>query len=134
MARVLTPDEGEVVTVTEAELPKVTDPDPDVTYTVRLMSDRRYRDIARRHTKKRPNHRGEMVEVTDHEALGREVLDTILVGWTGIVARTTDGELVAVPCTIDTKVQLEPAVRGALLDFAFSNQRVEAQARAESFR
>jgi hypothetical protein len=134
MARILTPqDDEQVVTVTEAEL-RLDDPDPDTRYTVRLLPEAKMREIDRRHTKRRPNARGEMVEATDHEGVGRETVDWVIKDWAGIVARTTAGDLVPVPCLTEAKVGLDPRVRAALIDYASRNQRIEAKALEDSFR
>lgn len=133
MARILTSqDTADVVTVTEAQL-RLDDPDPDPTYTIRLLSEKTMREIRKRHTTKRPNRQGQMVETWDEEAIGRDIVDFVITDWTGIVARQ-DGALVPVPCTPDAKAGLDPHVRAALVDYATHNQRAEAQARAASFR
>jgi hypothetical protein len=134
MARLLTAQDTEdVVEVTEQDL-RVDDPDPDTRYTIRLLSEKAMREIRRKHTSKRPNRTGQMVETSDEEAIGFDIVDVVIKDWAGIVARQADGSLVPVPCTRDAKRGLDPYVRSALVEYASHNQRVEAEAQAASFR
>ena len=134
MARLLTAQDTEdVVEVTEQDL-RVDDPDPDTRYTIRLLSEKAMREIRRKHTSKRPNRTGQMVETSDEEAIGFDIVDVVIKDWAGIVARQADGTLVPVPCTRDAKRGLDPYVRSALVEYASHNQRVEAAAQAASFR
>lgn len=127
-------DDEQVVEITEKVL-KVDDPDPDTKFTVRLLSEKVMRDIRKRHTTKRPaRNGGQMIEVADEEAIGFDVVDYAIKDWFGIVEKNEKGEIVQVPCTRDAKRGLDPHVRAALVDYATHNQRVEAQARSESFR
>lgn len=138
MARLLSQDE-QIVTVTEADL-GIENPDPDTTYTVRIVSRGVYRDMQRQHTKRRPV-QGAMEETIDWAAFEDALLDYLLRDWTGFVTRAANGALEPLPCSKAAKLGLEPYkqgvdghVRVALLKFASENQRVEAQAQAASFR
>jgi hypothetical protein len=134
MARLLTAQDTEqVVEVTEKDL-RIDDPDPDTRYTVRLLGETTMREIRRKHTSKRPNRQGQMVETSDEEAIGFDIVDWAIKDWAGIVARNGDGDLEPVPCTRDAKRGLDPYVRSALVEYASHNQRVEAEAQAASFR
>ncbi len=134
MARLLTSqDTEEVVEITEKVL-KVDDPDPDTKFWVRLLSEAKMREIRKRHTTKRPNRQGGYVEQTDEEAVGFDIVDYAIKDWSGIVAKGADGALVQVPCVRDAKRGLDPHVRSAIVDYCTHNQRVEAQAKADSFR
>jgi hypothetical protein len=133
MARLLTAqDDEQLVTVTEAQL-RLDDPDPDASYTVCLLTDATMQAIRRKHTTKRPNRQGQVVEVTDEVAVGGDMVDHVIRDWTGVVTRTAAG-LFPVPCSREMKIGLDPYVRSALVDYASRNQRVEAQAQAASFR
>ena len=132
MARLLTiQDEPQTVVIRETELPTLADPDPDASYTIRLLPERQFQAIKKAHTVRRPKG-GQMVEDIDGEAMSAAIVDWVIRDWTGIVAKTEDGELVPVPCDKPAKLGLDPYVRGALVDYATRNQRVEAQ--AASFR
>lgn len=132
MARILTTGDDETtVTVREGDLPKLDDPDPDVTYTIRLLPEKQFTAIRKAHTTTRPR-KGQMVEEVDERGLAAALIDYVITDWSGIVARDSDGQLVAVPCTPAAKIGLDPYVRGALVDFATKNQRVEGD--ADSFR
>jgi hypothetical protein len=132
MARLLTAqDDPQTVVVREVDLPTLADPDPDVSYTIRLLPERQFQQIKKAHTVRRPKG-GAMVEDLDQEAMSAAIVDWVIQDWTGIVARDGDGGLVPVPCDKAAKLGLDPYVRGALVDCATKNQRVEAQ--AASFR
>jgi hypothetical protein len=132
MARLLTAqDAPQTVTVRELDLPTLADPDPEVSYTIRLLPERHFQSLRKAHTTRRPKG-GQMVEDVDDRGLSAAIIDWVIQDWTGIVARDEDGGLVPVPCTPDAKLGLDPYVRGALVDLATKNQRVEAS--AASFR
>ena len=134
MARVLTrSDEEQTVTVTEKQL-AVSDPDPDTSYVIRLLPEKRVTQIQKAHTTRRPNHLGQMIEAIDHDAVAEDLLDWVIKDWTGIGARDDSGALVPVACTRDVKIGLDPHIRKALLDYATRNQRAEVAAQRESFR
>ncbi|WP_291981901.1 hypothetical protein [Luteitalea sp.] len=134
MARVLTrSDEEQTVTVIEKQL-AVADPDGDTSYVLRLLPEKKVTQFQKTHTTRRPNHLGQMIEHTDHDAVAEDVLDWVIKDWTGIGARDEQGTLVPVPCTRETKIGLDPHIRKALIDYASRNQRVEVAAQQASFR
>jgi hypothetical protein len=128
--QLLSPDT--LLEVRDVDLPDVASPCEDVTYTVRQMSPAIAREMAKKHTKRRPNsttHR--MEEILDREALGEDVIDYVLVNWTGVLM--PDGT--PAPCTAEHKSQgLDGARKIALANIAGSNAVREAEARADSFR
>ncbi len=138
MARLLTSQDTEqTVEITEKVL-KLDDPDPDTRFTVRLLSEAKMREIRKQHTVKRPNRQGQTIEVSDEEAIGFDIVDYAIKEWAGVghTVKEEDGtkRFVPDPCTRDNKRGLDPHVRSALVDYCTHNQRVEAQAKADSFR
>lgn len=116
-------------TVAEPDIPGIADPDADVTYTLRPITRAQMSEIAARHTKREVDRRTrQMVDTTDHEAAGADMLDYCLMGWSGI---TLDGE--PAPCTREWKLQgLSMPVQGAIVAFCLDARGEVAQ--RKSFR
>lgn len=111
-------------TVAEADIPGITEPDKDVTYTLRPITRAQMTQIAERHTKREVSRQTrQMVDVTDHEAVGSDMLDYCLIGWAGI---TLDGE--PAPCTREWKLQgLTMPVQAAIVAFCLDARGEVAQ-------
>ena len=126
-------DEDEQVTICDADLDGVEDGDPDTWYTIRVVPPKKYQEIQQRHTKRVLNkftHRKE--DVVDDEAFSADLLDHLLVSWTGIIYKRS-GE--PVPCTRETKQYCLTGARvAALMRAASINETEAAAARAASFR
>jgi hypothetical protein len=132
MARIALED-GQVITITEADLP-IAEPDPDMRYTVRLMSEATYVAMQKACSKRVPNGRGGFDTRVDADAFSRAQIDHVLVDWAGFVEADGAGGWRPVPVSVDNKMKLDPIVRALLIDYAMRNQRTEAQAQADSFR
>lgn len=127
MALELTND-GDTITVTDESL-GVANGTPDVTYTLRLLTRKVYREIAARHTRKVPDRRTrQMSDDTDFEAVGEDLLDYVLVGWSGVNLK---GE--PAPCERDLKLKLDGTRTQAILEVA-GMSRVQVSSPQESFR
>ena len=101
MARTLLQD-GQTVVVTEEEL-GLEAPDPDVRYTLRMISLEDMKAIRLKNTPKAPNRRSGRMESgeTDPIGFGFDCFETCLVDWSGIVV---DGK--PAPCNRETKLLL----------------------------
>lgn len=107
--------------VQDTELKGVVDPDPEVSYQLRVITREVNREIANRH---KPTIVG---READLDAMLDDLIDYALVSWSGFVA---DG--VQAPCTRENKLQLDAARKNALVVRAGSNRRAP-EVRAASF-
>lgn len=117
--------------VKDSDLPGVVGGDPDTTYTLRPIAVDDHRRITKERTKQVPNRRTHQNEpVTDFDAVNDDVLDFVLVDWSGILFRGQP-----VPCAREHKLKLDGPRRIALSNLAGMNQiRRAPEVRAESFR
>jgi hypothetical protein len=100
----------------------VTDPDTgepyDTVITCRILSRPEVRAIYKRHTKRVPDPKTRtMVQVRDEDAAADELLQTIIVSWTGVEGRDQQ-PLIVKPETITAlddwiKIQVTKAALGA---------------------
>lgn len=132
MARIALED-GREITITEADLP-IQDPDPDMRYTLRMMSESTYLALQKQHSKRLPNGRGGFETRVDGDAFSRAQIDYVLVGWEGFLEQDGEGGYRPAPVTLENKMKLDPVIRAMLIDYAMKNQRTEAEAQAASFR
>lgn len=125
-------DEGERIEVKDDELEGVEDGDPGTTYVVRPLTQRVIDEIRQRHTRQVINkitHRKDAV--TDDRAMAEDLLDYLLMDWSGVLFKTTRQP---VPCTKDYKVQALAGARvEALFKLAGVNEVERAEVRAASF-
>lgn len=126
-------DDDERLTVTDYELPGVEDGDKETVYTFRPMSEERRKAIVKANTKLVPNprtHRRD--EVVDDEKAAYEMLDYILLEWSGVLYKKTRKP---VPCTPEMKRQaIDPTRQAALFKLAGVNEVDAAEVRDASFR
>ncbi len=124
--------EGERIEVRDADLPGITDGDPDTTYILRPITRKVARDIEARHKTlvlDRQSH--QKIARYDQEAIWLDKIDYIVTGWTGVLYSETREP---VPCTRETKDQaLDAARQIALLSIAGINE-VSHDEREASFR
>jgi len=122
--------QGDTITVKDSEL-GVAPSDADTSYTVQLLTRATYREIAHRHTKKRPNRRtGQMEDVTDWEAVSDDLIDYIVQGWDGVLDNGAPA-----PCSRENKLKLDGGRTTALMDVAGLSQIQSAsEVKASSFR
>lgn len=121
--------EAETFTVADVDLP-VPNGDPDGIYTLRPLTRTVRRTINDKHTRSRPNPQtGRMDLVTDGDGVTDDIIDHVLMDWTGIMC---DGA--PAPCTREYKVQLDPVRLRALIERAGMTQAAHEVAVAESFR
>lgn len=123
MARALLREES-TVTVKEADLGLAIAPDAEASYVIRQLTVGKIRDINQRHTRTR---RGR--EVTDTDAVNRDLLDYVIVSWSGV----TNGTGAPAPCDSAHKLLLPLDVQVGLLDRAQVGLPTEAD-RQDSFR
>jgi hypothetical protein len=121
---------GDTITVTDADL--VAGGDPDTTYQLQLMTRHDYRALVHKNTTKKPNPRSRAMEdVTDMEALGDDLVDFVLQGWSGVI----DDSGADAPCTRENKLTLDAGRTQAMQDRAGVSQVQRSdEGRAESFR
>lgn len=121
---------GDTLTIKDDEL-GVANPDADVSYIIRVITREDYKRLHAAQTKRRPNPRTHVMEdVTDWPAVSEDMLDFVLVGWTGIL---WDGQPAA--CDREYKLKLDSGRAAQLLQVAGMNQIAQApEQRAQSFR
>jgi len=121
-------DEREVC---ETEIPGVTNPDPDVFYTIRKITATAHRALVKKHTDHVFERGVGRVEKIDSLALMDDVLDYVLRGWRGIQLQGQPA-----PCEKTYKVNgFDFERRQALIDLAGMNEIAgAAERRAHSFR
>jgi hypothetical protein len=126
-------DQDDLVTLRDCDLDGVEDGDEETTYTLRVVPPAVYTDIQKRHTKKvinRVTHRRE--DVVDQEAVTEDLIDYLLVSWTGVIYKRDRSP---VPCTRETKLACITGPRMVgLLKAASINEVEAAESRASSFR
>jgi hypothetical protein len=121
---------GDTITVTDADL--VSGGDPGTTYMLQLMTRHDYRELVRKNTTRKPNPRTRgMEDVTDMEALGDDLVDFVLQGWSGVV----DDDGADAPCTRENKLLIDAGRTQAMQERAGVSQvQTGDEGRAESFR
>ncbi len=119
------------ITVRDADLAGIVNGDPDTTYTIRPISIEQHRGLVKKNTAQVIDRRLQaQVPQVDSAAVSDDVLDYVLVEWSGLLFR---GE--PVPCERAYKLKLDYVRKSALCDLAGMNQIVRApEVRAESFR
>jgi hypothetical protein len=123
-------DSGSIIEVEDAALRGVYSPQEDVAFVLKQISPADMRAMVKRHTRKRFDENHQPFDWVDREALGIELIETVIIDWRGI---TKFG--VPLACTKDAKLNAIDGVRQkALVDIATSNQSAVGAARAESFR
>lgn len=100
---------------------------PLAVVTLRPMRREQVRRLQRKHTKKVPNGAGGLVEELDREAYLSDLVDQMIVEWTGLY--TESGEELS--CTRKAKLALGDERLTHMLGVATSNEVVEE---AASFR
>jgi hypothetical protein len=130
MALGLTSDPNYTFTVSDADL--VDSGDTDTTFTLRHITTEQHQDIVDRHTKETWTKRHQKEKVYDHAAIQRELLDFVLVAWSGVVMLGTH---TPIPCEIEAKLLLDVNRKMAIIERAGGNEIVSpAEAKADSFR
>jgi hypothetical protein len=127
MPRELFDDDARIVVKeTDLDLPK---PDPDVTYTIRCISEEKWRDMQKGRTTYVLNKQtGRREPNVDWNALSDDAVDYLLLEWEGITAKGKP-----VPCERGYKLRLDGVVKAQLFELARTNQ-TSAEDRAHSFR
>jgi hypothetical protein len=122
--------EGDRITVCETDLPGIMQPDPEVSYTIQKMLPTEHRQLVKQHTRQEFVRGQGRVDITNTDALMDDMLDRVLVGWSGILLQGQPA-----PCTRDLKVRgLDWERKKAILDKAGANEIArEPERRAESF-
>lgn len=128
MALQLTGD-GDQITVADLDLGAM-NPDPEAAYTVALLTREAYKRIFRANTKKQVNPESRRLEdVTDMPGVMEDLLDAVLVGWTGILAGGVEA-----PCVRENKLKLDAHRAQKLVEVAGYNQVAGGGGQAASFR
>ncbi|MGE0451790.1 MAG: hypothetical protein AB7Q29_19610 [Vicinamibacterales bacterium] len=124
-------DGDQTVDVRETELRDIENADADVVYTIRKLDPTTHRAITKRHTKPEFVRGVGRVKEVDLDAVNDDLLDHILVGWSGVLLRGAPA-----PCERTLKLRgLDWQRKRALLDKAGANEIArEPERRAESFR
>lgn len=117
--------------VRESDLDEIADPDPEVVYVLRELTTRKWRELNKAHTTRKPNKRtGRMEDVQDAEGFADALVDYVIADWRGII----DGGQPA-PCTTANKMRLDGVVKSALVGRAGLTQIVrEPEQTEQSFR
>lgn len=120
--------------VKDSDLPGVTDGDPETSYSIRSIGIEDYRAIVKQRSTTRPNPRTQQKETVltaeGEQLVNEDILDFVLVGWTGITLRGA-----AVPCVREHKLRLDPVRQMAIRTYAGMNKIARVpEVRAESFR
>jgi hypothetical protein len=130
--RTLLKNPEQTFTVRESDVPGVDNGDPDVTYTLRLVTRTAAKAIGQRRTEKKldPQSR-RFVDVVNTEDIDLDLIDYAIVDWAGIVS---DG--IVVPCDAESKrafAEQNLGISRALVSLACETPRAEEE-RAASFR
>lgn len=117
--------------IAETDLPDVGQADPEVVYTLRPLTTKKYRELQKAHTKLVPNkHTRAMESKLDADAFTDALVDFVIADWRGIV---DGGEPAA--CTAANKERLDGPTKAALVNVAGLNRIVtEDDAIEQSFR
>lgn len=120
---------GDQFTVKDSEL--VSGGDGETSYTVRAITREVKKSLEAKHTSQIPNRRThQMDSVLNNEAYFDDLLDYVLVDWSGILLGSEP-----VPCERDHKLKLDVARCMALLERAGMSQIQEGGAsKSASFR
>lgn len=118
------------ITVCDKDLSGVADGDPDVSYTIRKLTQPIHRKILKQHTSHEFVRGVGRQEKFDAQAITDDLLDYVLVGWSGVLLK---GE--PAPCTRDWKLNgLDVDRKRALIDKAGMNEIARVpEVRAASF-
>jgi hypothetical protein len=122
--------ENETFEIAETDLVGLSQPDPEVFYTLRPLTTQKFRELDAKNTKPQPNKRtGGMDLVRDDNAREDDIIDFIVKDWRGI---TANGQ--AAECTRDNKIKgMDPQIKTALINAAGTNRRTQAE-KDSSFR
>ncbi len=120
---------GKQITVKDNELEGVQNGDADTSYTVRQVDPERVRALRIRHTKPVFSRGGVREDKVDHDAFVDDMLDEILIGWSGVLDGGTDAA-----CTREHKLMLDFPRKMALISLAGSNEVQKQAAKESSFR
>jgi hypothetical protein len=120
---------GDTITVKDSDL--VPNGDPGTEYDLQLLTREVYRDIHKRHTRKRPNRTTRAMEdETDYPAVQDDLIDFCLTGWRGVLDGGVPAEL-----TRDNKLLLDGQRTQAMLELAGMSQIAQAaDQKGQSFR
>lgn len=123
--------EGDQIEVRDKDLPGVTDGDPEVVYQIRKLTPTVHRKFLKTHTKHEFVRGVGKVEKPDTEAILDDLIDYVLVGWSGVIL--SDGS--QAPCERMLKLSgLDWERKRAIVDKAGANELARApERRAESF-
>lgn len=130
MLQLLTADDR--IVVKDVDIPGVPDPDKDATYTLRVITKEKQRELEKLHTHQEVvNKRGQQTEpVVDTAGLTDALLDYALLSWTGVIYQHEP-----LPCEREHKLKLDGIRTIGLIRFARSNQiERSAEDRRDSFR
>jgi hypothetical protein len=119
---------GKTITIRDDELDGITSGDPETTYTVRQIEPERMREIRKRNTKFVATRQGREEKV-DADALLDDIVDEVLVAWTGILDNGQPAEL-----TRDHKLLLDYPRKMALIGVAGTNEIQRQAEKEQSFR
>ncbi len=119
------------ITVLDTDLDEVTDPDTEASYVLRPLSPEESRKIRKRHTTFVVNKTTHTKDPkVDDDAFADDLIDYVLVDWTGFVAQGQP-----LPCERVYKLRLDFVRKAALLRLAGGNRTArDPEQHAESFR
>jgi hypothetical protein len=115
----------------ETDIPEVINADPEVSYTVRPLSTAKFRELQKKNTKPVVNKATRSMESdVNGEGLTDDLIDYVIVDWTGIVSKGQPAE-----CSRANKLRLDGQVKSGLIGVAGLNRIQAAPADTErSFR
>lgn len=133
-------DDEQTISVSDTDL-GVVDGDPEVTYTLRVLSPQTYRRITKQHTKKRPTGGRGMEDYLDTVAWSDAIWDYVLHSWNpgAMLWRGqpvgADDLVIQNGEQVKAKFQIDGPRKTALLDKAGMNAVVQtADDKERSFR
>jgi hypothetical protein len=124
-------DDSSTFEIQETDIPGIEQADPEVTYTLRPLTTKKYRELQKQHTKLVPNKQTrQMEQKLDGEGFTDALVEYVIADWRGVYDKGEEA-----PCSAENKQRLDGPTKAALVNVAGLN-RIESadDDREQSFR